>query len=468
MNFIYYDLIFLLLFSLLVGLFLYKNKKKLQKEGLLYLYRTSFGLDFIEKASKKIPIVFSILAVLSIICGYFLMMGGISLFLYTIVLIWKSALVIKIPPLMPLLPYVPSLFHLDYLPMFYFSYWIIAIAIVAICHEFMHGVFARFYNIRLKSTGFGFLGPFLAAFVEIDEKKMEKKPVKAQLAVLSGGSFANLILSILFFILLNLFFVSAFAQSGVSVPQLNVDGIIIPSYYLSVVNLSSVTYQDNSVNLTELSIENKTEYKLDGENYSYYLTNDLLKVTPKNSSVLIVYSDTPAYNLKINGTITEINGTKIKNYEEFLEVMAKLKPGQEISLQTSDKNYTLELGSDPANSSRAVLGVGFLNVKRSPLISIIQKFMMKKDSFTSYSPKNDASILVYNLLLWIMLINVSVMLVNMLPFSIFDGGRFFYLTILGITGSKKTAVKGFKVANTFILLILIALMLVWLLRMFAF
>jgi hypothetical protein len=56
----------------------------------------------------------------------------------------------------------------------YFTYWIVAIALVAIFHEGFHGIFARFYNIKIKSTGFGFLGPFLAFFVEQDDKQMQK------------------------------------------------------------------------------------------------------------------------------------------------------------------------------------------------------------------------------------------------------------------------------------------------------
>ena len=468
MEFIYYDLIFLLLSSLIVGSFLYKNRKKLQIESkILLLYRTSFGLNFIDKTSKKYPAIFKVLSVLSTISGYFLMIGGIWLILETVRLIWASVIIPKIPPIMPLVPYLPSLFKIEFLPPFYFTYWIISIAIVAICHEFMHGAFARFYNVKLKSTGFGFLGPFLAAFVELDEKKLEKKPVSNQLAVISGGSFANLIMTILFFIILNLCFTVAFAQSGVIIPQLNVNNVIVPSYMLSIVNTSSLTYQEEAINLTKMSLKNQTDFKLDTEDRSYYLTKEILNITPKNSSALIVYDDTPAYNLKINGTIEEINSEEIKNYEEFQAVMANFKPNDEISVKTSAGNYTFNLGADPKNSSRAVIGIGFPKETNKGIVSgIVKKFMAKRDTFTAYAPVNSFSIFVYNLLLWIVLINFSVMLVNMLPFAIFDGGRFFYLTVLGITKSKKNAMRGFKIANTFILLVLIVLMLVWFLRAF--
>ena len=113
---------------------------------------------------------------------------------------------IKIPPLLPLIPYVPEIFKLNFLPPFYFTYWIIAIAVIAICHEFSHGIFARRYGVKIKSTGFGFLGPLLAAFVEPDEKQMQKKPKFQQITILSAGTFANIILTIIFFLLLLGFF----------------------------------------------------------------------------------------------------------------------------------------------------------------------------------------------------------------------------------------------------------------------
>ena len=41
-----------------------------------------------------------------------------------------------------------------------------------------------------------------------------------------------------------------------------------------------------------------------------------------------------------------------------------------------------------------------------------------------------------------MIINLLVALFNMLPLGFLDGGRFFYLTFLGLTGSEKVA-KGY-------------------------
>jgi len=76
-------------------------------------------------------------------------------------------------------------------------HWIIIIFIIALVHEFSHGIFARLNNIKIKSSGFAFLGPIPAAFVEPDEKQMAKKSRKAQLTILATGPFSNVVLAFL-------------------------------------------------------------------------------------------------------------------------------------------------------------------------------------------------------------------------------------------------------------------------------
>jgi membrane-associated protease RseP (regulator of RpoE activity) len=49
----------------------------------------------------------------------------------------------------------------------------------------------------------------------------------------------------------------------------------------------------------------------------------------------------------------------------------------------------------------------------------------------------------------------------MLPVGIFDGGRFFYLTILALTGKEKTARRAFAFSTYFILFVILVLMFFW-------
>ena len=110
----------------------------------------------------------------------------------------------------------------------------------------------------------------------------------------------------------------------------------------------------------------------------------------------------------------------------------------------------------------AWLGIGFINQKRPGIIgNFVEKISFKKP-WVYYEPKFDGiSVFVYNLLWWIILISISVALMNMLPVGIFDGGRFFYLTVLAVTKSEKTAKKAFVFSTYFFLFILLLLMFFW-------
>ena len=90
-----------------------------------------------------------------------------------------------------------------------------------------------------------------------------------------------------------------------------------------------------------------------------------------------------------------------------------------------------------------------------------------KDPAVSYNSRlGDFGIFIYNLLWWTVIICLSVALVNMLPVGIFDGGRFFYLTVLTITKNERVSRKAFSI-STWIFLVLVALLMVkWVFALF--
>ena len=53
MSFVVYYLIFLVVFTLAVFLFLRTRRKNLKREGLMYLYRTNVGLKLIDWFGEK-------------------------------------------------------------------------------------------------------------------------------------------------------------------------------------------------------------------------------------------------------------------------------------------------------------------------------------------------------------------------------------------------------------------------------
>src|SRR3989344_1207606 len=219
MSFVLYDLIFLVLFTVLTVVFLYRRRNNLTRQGLLYLYRTKVGLRIIDIVSKKYARILRPMQYIIIACGYTLMAFMVWFLIRFTYLYTKSSLFVqatKIPPLVPLVPYLPALFKVDWLPPLYFTYWIIIIAIIAVSHEFAHGIFAKLNKIKIKATGFGFLGPFLAAFVEPDEKQMQKSSKFVQLSILAAGTFANVVMTVLFGLVLWLFFAAMFMPAGIN------------------------------------------------------------------------------------------------------------------------------------------------------------------------------------------------------------------------------------------------------------
>jgi len=167
MGFLIYDLIFLAFFLIVFSILLYVRRKNLKREGLLYLYRTKWGIRLINYIGNKYKRTLKALSYVSVALGYLLMIG-IFYLTYTIIKIYvfspSIVRAIKVPPIMPLIPYLPQVFKLEFLPPFYFTYWIVIIAIIAITHEMAHGIFMRRYNIKIKSTGFAFFPYFFPVF----------------------------------------------------------------------------------------------------------------------------------------------------------------------------------------------------------------------------------------------------------------------------------------------------------------
>jgi len=436
----------------------------------MILYRAQWGVKLINYLGKKYKRTLKALSYVSIVVGYLLMAGVIYL-IYGIVKIYFFApeivRAIKIPPLLPLVPYLPQVFKLSFLPPFYFTYWIVILAVIAIPHELFHGIFMRRFNIKIKTTGFAFFPYFFpifpAAFVEQDEKSMSKAGRFEQMAAVSAGTFANVLTAILFFGILWAFFSLAFSPSGV----------IFDSYATSQIAVAGIT-SINGIDLQTgnysqlVSLANETNFsKVNYGNQTYLVTKEILKGQENNDGEIFAYNDAPAIRDRMESTITEINSVSVRSLEELSSEISKYSPGETITVTTKTdagfvtRNITLE--EHPDRKGTAWLGIGFLSSGRSGIMGkIVDKLSSFKKSNVYYQPKLDGlGIFIYNLLWWTILISISVAFINMLPVGIFDGGRFFYLTILSLTKKEKTAERAFKISTQFFLLILLLLMVFW-------
>lgn len=476
MSFIIYDLVFLAVFCLLIAVFLYRRRNNLKRQGLIYLYPTKFGIKLINHTAKKFGFILRPMRYLVLLCGYALMAGVIWMIVRLAQVYLGSPEVaqqLKIPVVMPLIPYLPELFNLDFLPPFYFTYWIIIIAIIAIPHEFAHGIYARLANIKIKSTGFGFLGPFLAAFVDPEEKSMNKSSKLSQLSILAAGTFANILCTILFIALMWVFFFAAFSPAGV----------YFNSYSMSVVNVSEIS-SVNGINISSfsqfpaLSGTNMTPIQVNGVTY-YTSPAALHNSVDNNLSIVYVYENSPAFQAKLSGAIAEIDGVKTQSYTDLRAQLASKSPGEEVTIKTLQGKTLHEYNLTLANNN----GTAYLGIARTDTSVIKGGFFsrlsigfyktMDPINYNKYfngiaysSGLGDFGIFVYNLLWWVALICFSVALINMLPLGIFDGGRFFLITVWGITGSKRVGEIAYKISTWALLLLVVAFMLQWVFAVF--
>ncbi len=468
-----YDIALLVIFVVCVSIFLYSKRKNLEKEGLLFLYKTKIGMKIINKIGKKYTRLLNVLSYISIGMGFILMIGIIYLFGKIIwVYIFQTEVVklVKVPPIMPLIPYLPQIFKLDYLPAFYFIYWVIIIAVIAISHEFSHGIFAINKNVKIKSTGFGFFPFFFPifplAFVEQDEKSLESASKFKQMAILSAGTFANVLTAIFFFGILLIFFHFAFAPAGVMFDTYTYSAVSIAS--ISLVNgipVNNATYEQISELVGETGIS-----EIEADNIKYLITKDSFEGQGSNEYVLL-YDYAPAINANLSNIIIKINGENMESREELGTELMKYNPGDKVTITTLEddafKDYEVVLGENPKNESMPYLGIGFRDSTSSGFLGkIIGMFSSFKKPNVYYKPNFIASEFIYNLFWWLILISLSVALINMLPVGIFDGGRFFYLTMLAITKSKEKAKKIFGFVTYLFLFALIITMIFWVVNIF--
>lgn len=474
MSFILYDITFLVLFLIFISIFLNRGKKNIKKEGLLLLYRTSWGIKLINYIGKKYKKTLNFLSYVSITLGYILMVTMVYLFgkIVWIYLFSKDIVnQIKIPPIMPLFPYLPQIFKLDWLPPFYFTYWIIILALIAITHEFAHGIFASRENVEIKKTGFGFfpffLPIFLLAFVELNEKILAKKKKFTQLAVISAGTFANVLTAILSMIILVLFFSLSFIPAGVEINGYAYSVVSIAAITsVNGINLENPTYEEVVILLEKDSIFNDIE--TDGE--KFIAIGDY----SESNNALVLIPPSPAINSNLEKVIFKINNIEVTDSEMFAQELSKYSPGEIVTFNVlaedgEDYDKDIVLGAHPADPSKAYLGIWFPQGEPKGIIgNLVHKLSSFKDPSTYYLPRmGDLSLFIYDLLWWIVIISISVALLNMLPVGIFDGGRFFYLTILAITKNEKIAKKSFAFMTSLIGYLVLVIMLIWAYRLFA-
>jgi len=229
------------------------------------------------------------------------------------------------------------------------------------------------YNLKIKNTGFVLFGPLPGAFVEPDEKKMEKESDVVKHSIFGAGPFSNIVTAILVLVLLSLFFVP-------------IQGKSIDAFYPK-----GMTTTDG---ITFTNIKEDSPAKLAG--------------------------------LQKNVVYTQLNGEPFKDVNEFTWLFVRIKPNDTMTLTSAEGTITtVQTGTNPDNSKSAYLGV-----------DLATSFVVKQDTGFYYTVFRILA-WIGKLLFWIFVISLGLGLANLLPIGPVDGGRMLHTALVTALGQEK-------------------------------
>lgn len=250
-----------------------------------------------------------------------------------------------------------------------FPYIVFALSVVVVSHELSHGIASLADHVPLKSTGAFFGHILMGGFVEPDEERLNQAKNSTKLRVFAAGSFTNAVLGVLCIFLLA-----------------NFSATIAPFYTVASTGVAVGSVPENL----------------------------------------------PAYSsgLKAGNIVTSINGTRITGIADLRQYMAKVTPGNDIVVGTTNGTFVVKTGVDPSNSSHAIIGIGGLtdNIVYTPKVPGLS---------------SDFPPVLLHAEFWLSIVLVSVALINMLPMYPFDGDKFLDIA-LNVIGIKQT--KGIRTA----------------------
>lgn len=435
---------YVLLFYLAVILLIYAFRKRFEiQNGFIALYRTKIGLKLMDKIAKKGRWLIRNLAFLGVPIAYLGMLAILASIFYGL---YALFFIPSAPPTvaaaLPGLPLAGTGYKLP------FFQGIIAFFVIIVIHEFCHGVVARANNIKVKSSGFVMFGPIPGAFVEPDEKEMDKKIRKHDIDMKKGKIVAEPFPWLFFIItdLLFLLFVFYFCYRSFDLVKNNpmIFLLIFTAIFLFILFTARYFHQKNFFHLSVFS----------AGPFSNLLTAIIIFMimllvffptlplfTEQSGFTFVkVENATPASEAGLKELViyNKINNVNVFTVDDFKREIGRYKPGENITIGNTTNTIYVVLGNDPKNQSKPYLGVQ------------VTDFTSLKEG---YIPKIYFWILgVFN---WVFILSIGIGLANLLPLGPVDGGRMFQVLLHMGVGEKKGNEIWVKVALVLLFIILL-------------
>lgn len=340
-------LVSVLVFVVVLAVLIYKDRKKFTRESIFLLRRTQRGKDTIIRIGTTFPRFWKYVGFVSVVVGFIVSVLGLKMLADNIMT--SIAAGTTSPGLALLIPSLTSepVFGYGYLAV-PFWYWIICIVLLALVHEGFHGIFAAREKTKIKSLGFGILAIIPLAFVEPDEKQLEKRGLWPQLRVYSAGSFANFLLAGLSLILFVSMTNAIYAPTGVDFQTYPFAKISVDS--VDSLGNHSVGGADDIASVLQEFGENET-LEIIAANETFYIKRKYFdeQLTEEVTEIL-VFQDYPAAKAGIEGTIIAVDGQEIKDQIDLSIALENAGENQsiEVTLKKDDVVETVTLVTRPA------------------------------------------------------------------------------------------------------------------------
>ena len=397
-----YQTVAAIVFLIVLTIFVYLKRKNLDTKQIiphiLYfsMYKTTWGLKLMDSAAKRYRRFMLYIGYLGILAGFL----GMALISYG--LVSNIYVLFTRPEAVPgvglVLPFKAK--GVFYVPFFY---WIISIFVIAVVHEFAHGLIARAHNLKVRSSGFAFLGlvvPIIpAAFVEPDEKELRKRSHKEQLSIFAAGPFSNIAFAFLF--------------------------LAIASFILA--PMANAVIEPNGVKVADYVKEAAGER---GSSQASHVAGPF----PAESS-----------GIKIGEIIQQINGKPTPYVNNLSEVLRGKKPNDAVIIKTDKSSYEIKLAKNPQNESMAYIGA---YLEQSTKINDDIKAV-----YGEFIP--NALIWLYGLFVILVVLNFGIGLFNLVPIGPLDGGRMLQLVLHRIFDKEKGEKYWHYIGIFFLILIFI-------------
>lgn len=216
-TYVQFEIVSAIVFALLLALLVYTKRKNVTVQKAFFpvylvMWRTKIGLLQMEKYGKKYQGIVRLF-------GYFSIgIGVLGIVLMFVMLVISVILPFFKPEVGGGVTLALPGFNIPGLGMLGFWHWTISILVLVVVHEFSHGIVAVAHGLQIKNSGPAIFGIFLpigkkifwggyilpvipAAYVEPDEKEMEKKSDAVRYSIISAGPVSNIVLGSIFLII---------------------------------------------------------------------------------------------------------------------------------------------------------------------------------------------------------------------------------------------------------------------------